>query len=174
MAYLTIDPAQICGGFFILSTAIALGTIVSPSIRKLAAYGPRAIPASETAPSTEAKSNKSNALDTFAELQVPHTWFAHFYMVSVASSAFWAYQIATTGTVFRFLASQYGSTQGSMTVDQIAVTWALMAFQGSRRLYESITLLKPSTAKMPVASYLLGIAFYLAMGIAVWAEGIRE
>jgi 3-oxo-5-alpha-steroid 4-dehydrogenase 3 len=174
MAYLAIDPAQLCSGFFIVSAAIGLATTVSPSVRKLASYGPRTISSSGTVPSTEGKSNNSNVLDKFANFQVPHTWFTHFYAVSVASSAFWACQIATDGAILKLLASGYGNTQGAMTMNQIAITWTLMAFQGFRRLYESITLLKPSIAKMPVASYALGIAFYLVMGVAVWVQGIRE
>lgn len=174
MAYLAMDPAHICRAFFILSTTFALGTTVSPFLRKLASYGPRTLPASEIS-STEAKRVNSNALDKFANLQVPHTWFTHFYGVCVASSAFWGCQIAVNRAVFRLLASQYvGNIQAAMTMNQIALTWVLMTFQGSRRLYESITLLKPSTSKMPLASYAVGILFYLATCIAVWAEGIRE
>ncbi len=169
-----MDPAQLCRGFFILSTVFGLGTIVSPFLRKLASYGPRTIPASKNY-STVTTLNNSNALDKLAGLQVPHTFFTHFYVVSVASSAFWGCQIASNQAFLRPLLAQYaGHTQGAMSMNRIALTWALMALQGLRRLYESITLLKPSTTKMSVASYALGTSFYLAMGIAVWAEGICE
>jgi 3-oxo-5-alpha-steroid 4-dehydrogenase 3 len=176
MAYLAIDPAQFCRAFFIFATVAGIGASAVPTLRQLVSYGPRAVPISETAvPSTEVKSKNVNSLDRLAKLQVPHTWFTHFYMVSVASSAFWAYQLAADGVVFRLLASRYASDgQGGMTMNLIFITWALMAFQGSRRVYESLRLLKPSTAQMPLASYALGIAFYLAVGVAVWAEGMRK
>jgi 3-oxo-5-alpha-steroid 4-dehydrogenase 3 / polyprenol reductase len=176
MAYLAIDPAQLCRAFFILATVASIGASVIPTLRQLVSYGPRTIPISEIAiPPKDVKSNILTVWDRLAGLQVPHTWFAHFYMVSVASSAFWAYQLATDGVVFRLLASRYASDgQMGMTINQIIIAWALVAFQGSRRLYESIRLLKPSTAQMPMASYALGIAFYLAVGVSVWAEGMRK
>jgi len=62
----------------------------------------------------------------------------------------------------------------TMTTNQVVLTWLLMAAQGCRRLYECIALTKPSEAKMPTPAWLLGNAFYLAVGIAVWVEGIRE
>jgi len=123
---------------------------------------------------TDTKNKNITIWDKLAGLQVPHTWFTHFYMVSVASSTFWAYQFASDGAIFH-LASRYTSSGlGGMTTNQIIIAWALMAFQGLRRLYESLKLLKPSTAQMPIASYLLGVGFYLAVGVAIWAEGLRK
>jgi 3-oxo-5-alpha-steroid 4-dehydrogenase 3 len=176
MAYLAIDPAQLCRAFFILVTAASIGASVIPTLRQLVSYGPRAVPISEIAiPPKDVKSKNLTVWDRLVGLQVPHTWFTHFYIVSVASSTFWAYQLATDGVVFRLLAPRYASDeQMGMTINQIIIAWALMAFQGSRRLYESIRLLKPSTAQMPMASYALGIAFYLAVGVSVWAEGMRK
>lgn len=61
-----------------------------------------------------------------------------------------------------------------MTVNQLTLSWTLMALQGSRRLYESFTLTKPSQSKMWVGLWAIGIAYYLFMGISVWIEGIGE
>jgi 3-oxo-5-alpha-steroid 4-dehydrogenase 3 len=176
MAYHAIDPAQLCRAFFIFITVAGIGAVSVPALRQLVAYGPRTVQSSETPiPSTEVKNKNVTVLDRFAKLQVPHTWFTHFYVVSVASSAFWAYQLATDGVIFRLFASRYASDgQIGMTMNQILITWALMAFQGSRRLYESVRLLKPSSAQMPLTAYALGITFYLAIGVAVWAEGMRK
>ena len=58
-----------------------------------------------------------------------------------------------------------------MSVDQISLTWALVLAQGIRRLIESAALAKPSTSKMWVGLWMLGIAFYVAMSMAVWVEG---
>lgn len=176
MAYLPIDIAQLIQAFFIFITVAGVGASAVPTLQKLVSYGPRTVPITQTGiPLTDAKGEDLAVWDKLVKLQVPHTWFTHFYMVSVASSAFWAYQLATDGVVFRFLTSGYASDgQGGMTTMQILITWAFMAFQGSRRLYESIKLLKPSTAQMPMVSYALGIGFYLAVSVSIWAEGIRK
>ena len=58
-----------------------------------------------------------------------------------------------------------------MSVDQIALTWSLMSLQGVRRLLESTMFAKPSTSKMWFVHWLLGIAFYLAVGVSSWIEG---
>ena len=61
-----------------------------------------------------------------------------------------------------------------MSIDQIALTWSLMSIQGVRRLFESSMFAKPSTSKMWFVHWLLGIAFYLAVGVSVWIEGAGE
>lgn len=59
-----------------------------------------------------------------------------------------------------------------MVADQTILVWALMSVQGTRRLLESMTFGTPSKSKMFIAHWLLGITFYLVMGVAVWVEGI--
>ncbi|PQE16092.1 3-oxo-5-alpha-steroid 4-dehydrogenase protein [Rutstroemia sp. NJR-2017a WRK4] len=59
-----------------------------------------------------------------------------------------------------------------MSVNQVALAWTLMALQGGRRLYESLTLTKPSESKMWVGLWGIGIAYYIAIGVSVWIEGI--
>jgi len=61
-----------------------------------------------------------------------------------------------------------------MSLEKVALTWSLMTIQGTRRLYESIALAKPSQAEMWIGHWLIGIGFYLAMSLAVWVEGIRK
>lgn len=113
-------------------------------------------------------------LDFLAEFRVPHSWFTSFYVVSVVSSAFWASQIVTKGPAFGRVAQQLIGQPSSTTVTQVAVAWAMLFVQGNRRLYESLALSKPSTAKMWIGHWALGIFFYLGMGCAVWVEGIRK
>lgn len=60
-----------------------------------------------------------------------------------------------------------------MTFEQVVVCWCLMTVQGTRRLWESITLAKPSESKMWFVHWILGIGFYIVMGISIWVEGIR-
>jgi hypothetical protein len=49
----------------------------------------------------------------------------------------------------------------------------MMTVQGARRLYECITLTKPSQSKMWSVHWIIGLAYYLAMTMAVWIEGMR-
>lgn len=113
-------------------------------------------------------------LNHLATYQVPHAFFTHFYIVSVMSSLFWGVQILVRGAAVRALASYSlsKSPDKSMTMEQVFLTWSLMALQGVRRLYESITLVKPSSAKMWFVHWFVGIGFYLAVGVAVWIEGV--
>jgi len=104
--------------------------------------------------------------------QVSHTWFAHYYVVSTSSSVFWALQIYTDGTAFEFLASLSDSRNAAMTVNQIFLAWLFMAVQGARRLYESIVFTKSSESKMWTGLWMIGIAFYVCIGVSVWIEGI--
>lgn len=112
-------------------------------------------------------------LDALATLQVPHGFFQHFYIVSVLSSGFWAVQLLTRGAAFQAICGHATSPNisKSMTVDQVALTWNLMTIQGIRRLFESSMLGKSSASKMWFTHWLLGIAFYLSFGVALWIEG---
>jgi len=93
----------------------------------------------------------------------------------IVSSIFWALQIITHGQVFQYLvlhSHQASSGSPTMTVNQVFLAWLLMALQGSRRLYECLTLTKPSQSKMWVGHWALGIAYYIVIGLSVWIEGI--
>ena len=59
----------------------------------------------------------------------------------------------------------------SMSMNQITLLWSLMLIQGIRRLVESVFVMKTSVSNMWFLHYLLGIGFYLIMGVAVWIEG---
>ena len=159
-----------------------------PTLRnRFVAYGSRAIPARTNGPDiTNEKDDKStrgseghssgadeNILDLLATLQVPHSYFQHFYIVSVFSSVFWGVQFISKGRALEFIClnAPHADPSRSMTIDQIALTWSLMSIQGVRRLLESSMLAKPSTSKMWFVHWLLGIAFYLAVGVSVLIEG---
>jgi 3-oxo-5-alpha-steroid 4-dehydrogenase 3 len=124
-------------------------------------------------------------LDTVATIRVPHGWFTHFYVACVACNLFWGCQIVTHGAVYQWFSSFVGAEEGwkeggkagskavvgGQTVHQVVVVWALLLIQGSRRLYECVYVTAPGTSKMWVGHYLLGIAFYIAMSVAIWVEG---
>lgn len=168
---------------------VAAGTVTIlnalPAFQKrFVNYGPRAteIKDEDGRPIVDEDEESSNSpyariLDLAASFNVPHSWFIHFYITSVASSLFWAQQIATRGFALEFLAKLYkGSSfkHPAMNAMQVMIVVVLMGIQGSRRLYECITLSKPSTSKMSGPAWILGILFYLVMGVTVWVEGIRK
>jgi 3-oxo-5-alpha-steroid 4-dehydrogenase 3 len=174
------DPVQLCRSFFLFVSAVTFIFSSVPSLKKrFADYGARStkIGDSDEAEPAPARGPISWLLDFGARFQVPHSWFITFYITSVASSVFWAIQIMRGGPVFAYIASkdmEAGWDEPSMTMHQLGLTWLLMFIQGSRRLYECITLNKPSNAKMSAPAWLLGVAFYAVMGVCVWVEGIRE
>lgn len=177
-----MDPVQVLRNFYLLaSTLLVSFNVIPPLQQRFLKYGARASKVKDEhgKPVEEPQSSGrlSQLMDWLASIGVPHSWFTHFYIASVASSVFWAIQVARKGAAFRYLAELHldnSVNEPSMAIDQVVLVWALMAIQGSRRLYECIALSKPSTSKMGAAAYLLGLVFYLAMGVVVWVEGIRK
>jgi len=154
-----------------------LTTYAIPSLRqRFLSYGSRAYDKSKVNNASEKSGTAvSIALDRLATYQVPHSWFTHFYIASVMSSVIWAYQLASKGALFRIIAERTPTTYTqSMTIEQVWLVWLLMLAQGVRRLYECISLSKPSQSRMWIAHWVLGLSFYVFMGIAVWIEGIRK
>lgn len=202
-----VDVAFLCKAFFTIGSVSSIAGVLAPWFRsQIMNYGPRgakpitagnrtSVTAAGAAEENEDKANlfRNNSdiklkqsfsiLSAIASLQVPHAWFTYFYVVSVASSIFWAHQILTRGFALRVLVSLHVQAPPSsdenfpsseMSINQAVLAWLFMAIQGIRRLYESITLAKPSQAKMWVGLWLIGVAYYIVMGIAVWIEGLGE
>jgi 3-oxo-5-alpha-steroid 4-dehydrogenase 3 len=168
-----MDPALLCRIFFSLGTAVAIGgTIIPPFREHIMNYGPRST--TSTTISEQHKTKITRFLEYVGSFQVLHAWFTHYYVVSVASSVFWAHQIYTHGTAFKFLASLSESRPATMTLNQVFLAWLFMAVQGVRRLYESIVFTKQSQSRMWAGLWIIGIAFYVFMGISVWIEGMRR
>ena len=59
----------------------------------------------------------------------------------------------------------------SMSINRIFLLWLFMLLQGIRRLLESVFVTKTSASKMWIVHYVLGIGFYMIMGITIWIEG---
>ena len=146
------------------------------------AYGSRAAKDPASSSEDESKDKKeaepqknilTRSLDFLAGLTVPHTWFTHFYLLSVCLSLFWAAQFIFEGRVLGYVLSHTPLERGGMTPRQIVLMWVLMAAQGSRRLYETAMWQKSTQSRMPVGHYVLGIVYYIAMSMAIWVEGIR-
>jgi 3-oxo-5-alpha-steroid 4-dehydrogenase 3 len=167
-----MDPARLCQIFFSLGTAVDVsGPLIPPFREYIMNYGSRSTTSTSTS-SRRHQNTFARLLEYIGSFQVPHTWFTHYYVISVASSVFWAVQISTQGTAFEFLASISKSRPATMTANQVFLAWLLMTIQGTRRLYESIAFTKPSQSKMWVGTWIIGMAFYVFMGISVWIEGI--
>ena len=149
------------------------------------AYGARGIDANKSsadkpqAPEKQANEEKENLIqkitDLLSKMTVPHSWFTGFYVFTSLASAVWGHQLYTRGRLFQYIAAHtnYAGTP-SMTFNQIILVWALFQFQGLRRLYESFAFSKPSNSRMSFVYFAMGIAYYMAMNMAMWIEGMRR
>lgn len=113
-------------------------------------------PAVSQEPPAVRKSPVAQLLDYAATIQVPHSYFTHFYVVSVACSLFWGWKLP--------LWEAAGPQQ---------TVWALMLLQGVRRMLESYAYTSTSKSTMWFAHWIMGLAFYLTVNIAIWLETPR-
>ncbi|KAK2004885.1 3-oxo-5-alpha-steroid 4-dehydrogenase [Colletotrichum falcatum] len=176
-------PAQWCQIFFGISSASVLAIQMVPKAAQhlLLDYGARSPVNTGDQAKESAGSKESNVfIDVVSVVasagQIPHSWFMHFYVASIASSAFWAWQHLQGGSVITSLtAQQAASGTPSVSFEQTVLVWALMALQGGRRLYECLFVMKPGSSKMWFVHWLLGLGFYLCMGVSVWVDvSLRE
>jgi len=151
---------------------------------RLLSYGSRAVPSTST--NSKIEHGRPDAITSIinavASVQVPHSWFTHYYITSVASSLFWLQQLSSRGVFFQLIANASFRSEftlisaeapaESMSLTQVYFLWLLLFVQGTRRLIESYAFAKPSRSTMHVAVWLIGIFFYLADGMAIWVEGI--
>lgn len=152
----------------------------APLRSRFITYGARATSSSSTAAETQ-KPPSSNtdsspmtcALDFLQSLQVPHSYFTQFYVVSVLSSIFWLVQLLLRGSVFQTIATRISPEhlQSSMSVNQVMLCWVLLLLHSSRRLVECFFFSKPSASRMWFVHWFLGITFYMAATVAIWIEG---
>ncbi|ORY63415.1 uncharacterized protein BCR38DRAFT_458555 [Pseudomassariella vexata] len=183
-----LTPALICQLFFILSAAAVLAVAFTPpSTRQLLIqYGARS--SSSARNSHEAQRDHDDVgakQDKFTRLiscvtsvgNVPHSWFMHFYVLSISSSVFWAFQFMCRGSILNGIAKSQtavSSAAATMSINQVFLTWLMMLMQGGRRLYEHLAIIRPSSSKMWVVHWLLGCAYYLCIGVSIWVEGSRS
>jgi 3-oxo-5-alpha-steroid 4-dehydrogenase 3 len=108
--------------------------------------------------------------------QIPHSWFGGFYAVSLTCSVFWLVQYLTDGRILHFLTTRQASASApGMEPGQVVLLWSMMFLQGSRRLFESLVLVKPgSKSTMWIVHWLLGNVYYITMSLSVWIEGSGE
>ena len=175
-------PAQYTQSVFVLASAFIFGIQFLPDDVRgaLMDYGARR----PNDASYGASSKQSTALAKLKSLlaklteygQVPHSWFRHFYIVSVGWSIFWLMQFLSKGRVMEAIAAwqvKQGNGKG-MGLGQTYVICALMALQGSRRLYESYFVTRMGKSPMWFVHWALGLLYYTAMGLTVWVDGSGE
>lgn len=107
---------------------------------------------------------------------MPHSWFAHYYILSVALSLFWLFQLLFKGRAFQAIALYvpWGAETPSMSTAQVFLLWGCLLLQGVRRWAESVVFMKKSQSRMPWTIYALGFMFYLFVNVAVWIEGTSK
>lgn len=158
---------RVIRAFFILSSLAMLMVRLTPALAdRFLAYGARdqtsrhgkdAIPSARHPP----RSVGIQILDYMATFDVPHSWFTHFYVVSVACS------------ILCLCIFHYGGYIPSQDQYLPLLTSVLMLIQGSRRLLECLFLTKPSASRMWIGHYLIGLLFYLFTNISIWIEHIN-
>ncbi|KAI0871884.1 hypothetical protein GGS24DRAFT_39135 [Hypoxylon argillaceum] len=185
-----LSPAEICQLFYVLSAAAVLALAALPDTAKqlLTQYGARSSDATlAQAPTrghkdTGGEPDDSNTGYLFRVIsclasvgRVPHSWFIHFYILSLSCTLFWAIQFVTHGKMLELIVkNQCAKTTSSMTLSQVVLAWFFMGLQGARRLYEYLVVLRPSSSRMWIVHWLLGNVFYLCTSVSIWVEGSRS
>ncbi|KAK6331128.1 hypothetical protein TWF696_003198 [Orbilia brochopaga] len=182
----TIDDLTLASAvrfFYLNAILVTVSLNVVPSVaRRLYAYG-------KSAPAAAPAGAGSSPVALLARLRVPHAWFAHFYVLSLAVQLFWLLQIFSAGSFLRRLlavlphdvVTTSGGTgpprvvegpPGDQSFETILLCIVCMAMQSARRAYESLCIQKPGPSPMGILIYIAGISHYLVMGLAVWCDGV--
>ncbi|XP_044724275.1 3-oxo-5-alpha-steroid 4-dehydrogenase domain-containing protein [Hirsutella rhossiliensis] len=180
-----VPPALCCQTFFLATAAAVLAVQILPRHLRaaLTEYGARR-PDDDSDESRNDKKQSVQSRDLIASLadlirrygQVPHSWFWHYYIVSLSWTVFWAWQYLFRGSAMETLAraqtqAEAGSDAPSTHMGRVFLAWSMLALQGARRLYECFRVVKPGRTPMLPAHWILGLAFYTVMNTAVWIHG---
>ncbi|KAI8966848.1 hypothetical protein F5Y11DRAFT_343217 [Daldinia sp. FL1419] len=176
-----ISPASYCQLFYVFAAVTVLAIAAAPESiqRLLTQYGARSSAAGTSNGDEGERTHDGVLISVIAWAtsvgKVPHSWFIHFYILSISCSVFWAAQFFTRGRILEWIVgNQARSGETSMSINQVAIVWVLMSLQGARRLYEYITVIRPSPSKMWIVHWLLGVSYYFFTGISIWIEGSRS
>ncbi|KAI1106312.1 hypothetical protein F4804DRAFT_52534 [Jackrogersella minutella] len=173
-----ISPAVYCQLFYVLAAATVSAIAATPeSIQSLLTqYGARNSVGDVPSSNGEKQGDNGPLIGIVSWVtavgKIPHSWFIHFYILSISCSVFWADQFLRHGTIMELIVrNQASSERTSMTTNQIIIVWILMCLQGARRFYEYVAVIRPSSSKMWIIHWLLGMAFYFCTNISIWVEG---
>ncbi|RMZ66432.1 3-oxo-5-alpha-steroid 4-dehydrogenase [Pyrenophora seminiperda CCB06] len=146
------DAAVLLRVFYLAASLVILAIHALPALRtRFLPYGSRATGAEKK--HHDHRTALTRALDYAAALQVPHNYFTHFYLTSIACSLFWAL---------------WQPLWQAQPLQQ--AVWALLLLQGVRRMLESLAYMSTSKSTMSVAHWLMGLVFYLSINMAIWVE----
>lgn len=102
-----IDPVRVVRTYFLMSSFfILIARTTDYTRRRFLVYGARA----QTKLSEQAKYERSQhdkitrGLDVVAALTLPHSWFTHFYLISISSSIAWLCQITLNASLPQWMA----------------------------------------------------------------------
>lgn len=188
---LAASPAAWVQALYLLASCLVISITIAPAAERklLLNYGPRRAhspPAPTSAddasgrPPGQLRARGEDALfRAVRELtsmgQIPHSWFFTYYAIYLACACFWAFQYVRPGnTLLQSLATwQVEAAVGSpgMAGGQVAMVWLMMQLQAWRRLYECFAVMKPSRSTMWFVHWVMGLAFYLGVSVAIWIEG---
>ncbi|KAK4199022.1 hypothetical protein QBC40DRAFT_228701 [Triangularia verruculosa] len=168
-------PSQFCQSFFLFAASAVAAIAVLPADLKqiLVDYGARASSSPSSQKPTNAFLSILSAITKYT--QVPHSWFAFFYLASLSCSVFWLGQYLFDGRILAFIAEQQvrnGKDGTGMGMVQVTVGWVMMTLQALRRIYEHLFVMRASPkSTMWVVHWVLGLGFYIFMSLGVWVEG---
>lgn len=179
------SPSQCLQILFAIASCLVLSIAIAPSTERklLMNYGARSSHGLTPADTPDKKyqgssKDEENALHKIIKLltsmgQVPHALFFTFYTTYLASAVFWAVQYFWDGTILHELALRQAKSNSPswMTGGQLVIAWSLMVLQATRRLWECKMVMQPSKSTMWFAHWVMGLAFYCGVSVAVWIEG---
>lgn len=149
--------------FYLLSAFAILTVRLLPALGdRFLAYGARARP-NRNGNHRNNQAVGITFLDYLTTFDVPHSWFIHFYFLSLTCS-------------LASLCAYYDLQGGSSTLYLAiaALSAHLMFLQSLRRFLECIFVTQAGSARMWVGHYAIGLAFYAFTNIAIWVEQVRQ
>lgn len=164
------SPALCCQAFLIGAAAAVPAMLALPNHLRAALmdYGPR-----RSAVDRSRRGLLALVVDLVRRpTEVPHSWYWHFYLVSSSWSVFWAWQYLSRGSLMDAMArAQLQAEPASTPLGRVFLTWAMMALQGGRRLYECLRVIRPGETPVPLFHWALGLVYYTVLGVAAWIHG---
>ena len=152
--------------FYLLSAFAILTVRLLPALGdRFLAYGARTRPRRDG----NRRNNQTvgiDFLDYLTTFNVPHSWFIHFYVLSLACS------LASLCAHYYSYYDQRGIPAQYWAV--AALSAHLMFLQSLRRFLECIFVTQAGSARMWVGHYAIGIAFYAFTNVAIWVEYVRQ
>jgi 3-oxo-5-alpha-steroid 4-dehydrogenase 3 / polyprenol reductase len=167
--------------YLLLAASIFLARMVPAFSRRFIDYGARG----DAGSSTTAKSKNSPTaesvfaqfLDVLATLQISHSYFLIFYVLSTVLSLCWLALIATESPLLSTLAQFTSNDRLSDHVpappsrSTLIISMTLMLLHSARRLYENLLVAVPNPKSvMWIGHFAAGLVFYLFVHLAITVE----